>query len=97
MRKLLIIAAGLVAIAGPALAQTQNNYNVSWASLNPNGDWSATILQSIFPVPGFTQGTSTGTEATVIAQLLGQFTGFITAIACAFVSYITIMNIHRAA
>ena len=100
MRKLvisLIIAAGLVAIAGPALAQTQNNYNVSWASLNPNGDWSATILQSIFPVPGFTQGTSTGTEATVIAQLVGQFTGFITAIACAFVSYITIMNIHRAA
>lgn len=93
----LILAAGFVAIAGPALAQVTNPYNVSWSSLNPQGDWSATILNSLFPIPGNTQGVSTGNEATVIGQLVGQFTGFVAAIACAFVSYNVIMNIHRAA
>ncbi|GLR66568.1 membrane protein [Acidocella aquatica] len=93
----LILAVGFVAIAGPAFAQATNPYNVSWSSLNPQGDWSATVLQSLFPIPGFTQGVSTGNEATVIGQLVGQFTGFVAAIACAFVSYNIIMNIHRAA
>jgi conjugal transfer/type IV secretion protein DotA/TraY len=93
----LLLAAGLVAIAGPAFAQTTNNFNVSWASLNPGNDWSAQVLRSLFPIPGNTAGTSTGNEATVIGQLVGQFTGFVAAIACAFVSYTLIMNIHRAA
>ena len=39
----------------------------------------------------------TGNEATVIGQIVGQFTGFVAAIAAAFVCYNTIMNIHRAA
>jgi conjugal transfer/type IV secretion protein DotA/TraY len=93
----LILAVAFVAIAGPAFAQATNPYNVSWSSLNPQGDWSAIILQSLFPIPGFTQGVSTGNEATVIGTLVGQFTGFVAAIACAFVSYNIIMNIHRAA
>lgn len=93
----LILAAAFVGLAGPAFAQATNPYNVSWSSLNPNGDWSATVLQSLFPIPGFTQGVATGNEATVIGQLVGQFTGFVAAIACAFVSYNVIMNIHRAA
>ena len=92
-----ILVAALVAIAGPAFAQQTNPYNVSWSSLNPNGDWSAMVLQSLFPIPGSTQNVSTGSEATVIGQLVGQFTGFVAAIACAFVSYNLIMNIHRAA
>jgi conjugal transfer/type IV secretion protein DotA/TraY len=94
---LVVLATGLVAIAGPAFAQATNPYNVSWASLNPQGDWSATVLQSLFPIPGNTQGVSTGNEATVIGHLVGEFTGFVAAIACAFVSYNLIMNIHRAA
>jgi conjugal transfer/type IV secretion protein DotA/TraY len=95
---LLLLAAGLVALAGPAFAQATNPYNVSWASLTPNAnDWSAQVLWSLFPIPGNTPGTSTGNEATVIGQLVGQFTGFVAAIACAFVSYSVIMNIHRAA
>jgi conjugal transfer/type IV secretion protein DotA/TraY len=93
----LILAVAFVAMAEPAFAQATNPYNVSWSSLSPNGDWSATVLQSLFPIPGFTQGVSTGNESTVIGQLVGQFTGFVAAIACAFVSYNIIMNIHRAA
>jgi conjugal transfer/type IV secretion protein DotA/TraY len=93
----LVLAASLVAIAGPAFAQATNPYNVSWASLNPGNDWSAQVLRSLFPIPGNTPGTSTGSEATVMGQLVGQFTGFVAAIAVAFVSYSVIMNIHRAA
>jgi len=93
----MLLALTFVAIAGPAFAQATNPYNVSWASLNPQGDWSATILNSLFPIPGNPQGVSTGSEATVIGTLVGQFTGFVAAIACAFVSYSLIMNIHRAA
>lgn len=54
-------------------------------------------MQSLFPIGGATGATSTGNEATVIGQIVGQFTGFIAAIACAFVCYNTIMTIHRAA
>ena len=93
----LVLMLAFVVIAGPAFAQATNPYNVSWSSLNPQGDWSATILSSLFPIPGNAQGVSTGNEATVIGKLVGQFTGFVAAIACAFVSYSLIMNIHRAA
>jgi len=87
----------LLAIAGPALAQTTNPYDVSWSALDPGNDWAAQVLRSIFPIAGGTPGSSTGNEATVIGQIVGQFTGFVAAIAAAFVSYITIINIHRAA
>jgi conjugal transfer/type IV secretion protein DotA/TraY len=70
---------------------------VSWSALDPGNDWAAQVLRSIFPISGGTPGTSTGNEATVIAQIVGQFTGFVAAIAAAFVSYTTIINIHRAA
>jgi len=87
----------LLAGAGPAFAQTTNSYDVSWSALDPGNDWAAQVLRSIFPISGGTPGTSTGNEATVIGQIVGQFTGFVAAIAAAFVSYITIINIHRAA
>ncbi len=94
-----LVSLAIATIAVPALAATggANPYDVSWAALNPAGDWSATILNSLFPIPGNPAGQSTGNEATVIGQIVGQFTGFIAAIACAFVCYNVIMNIHRAA
>jgi conjugal transfer/type IV secretion protein DotA/TraY len=87
----------LLALAGPAFAQAVNPYDVTWAALDPGNDWAAQVIRSIFPIPGGTPGTTTGTEATVIQQIVGQFTGFIGAIASAFVCYNVIMNIHRAA
>ena len=95
---LLLFTVALVAIAAhPAMAQGVNPYDVSWAALDPGQDWSAQVLRSIFPIPGSKPGMPTGNEATVIQQIVGQFTGFIGAIACAFVAYNVIMNIHRAA
>ena len=91
----------VAALVEPALAQTAptNPYNVSWSALSPGNDWAAQVIQSLFPVTGTTvsPGTSPGQETTVIQQIVGQFTGFVGAIACAFVAYTTIMNIHRAA
>ncbi|MBN8925220.1 MAG: DotA/TraY family protein [Rhodospirillales bacterium] len=95
---LLVLTLVIIAIAGPAFAQGTNPYDVSWSALNPGNDWAAQVVQSLFPVNGATAGLpSTGKEATVIGQIIGQFTGFIAAIACAFVCYNTIMTIHRAA
>jgi conjugal transfer/type IV secretion protein DotA/TraY len=94
---IVLLSLFLPAIAGPAFAETTNPYDVSWSALDPGNDWAAQVLRSIFPIPGGTPGTSTGNEATVIGQIVGQFTGFVAAIAAAFVSYITIINIHRAA
>ena len=90
-----LLSLAALAIAEPALAQ-QANYNVSWAALNPGNDWAAQVLQSLFPMYGAGNAPSTGNEATVIGQIVGQFTGFVAAIAAAFVCYNTIMNIHRA-
>ena len=95
---LLVLTLVIISIAGPAFAQGTNPYDVSWSALNPGNDWAAQVVQSLFPVNGATAGLpSTGNEATVIGQIIGQFTGFIAAIACAFVCYNTIMTIHRAA
>ena len=104
--RLATLAASIVAVAslaGPALAQATNPYDVSWAALNPGNDWSATVLNSLFPMQGAApgagnvQGLPAAGAATVIGQIAGQFTGFVAAIACAFVCYNVIMNIHRAA
>ncbi len=94
-----LAALAVIALAAPAIAQTTptNPYDVSWAALNPGSDWSATVLNSLFPMNGTSTGQNTGAEATVIGQIAGQFTGFVAAIACAFVCYTVIMNIHRAA
>ena len=94
---LVLLTLALVAIAGPAFAQAVNPYNVSWAALDPGTDWAAQVIRSIFPIPGGTPGTSTGNEANVIKLIVGQFTGFVAAVACVFVSYTVIVNIHRAA
>ena len=97
----------LIALASPALAQTPNNtgFNISWAALDPGTDWVAQVITSVFPINGNTcQGgggtqpsTCTGTAATVIGTIVGQLTGFVLAIAMAFVCYLTIINIHRVA
>src|SRR5271168_775681 len=101
MRRLLFLSFALAAIviAGPAFAQTTtgSNYNVSWSALNPGNDWAAQVIQSLFPMYGAAGAPSTGNEATVIGQIVAQFTGFVAAIACAFVCYNVLMNIHRAA
>ncbi len=95
----LVVVAAACALAEPAFAQATNPYDVSWAALNPGNDWAAQVIQSLFPVTGTTAapGISPGQETTVIQQIVGQLTGFVGAIACAFVVYTTIMGIHRAA
>jgi len=108
LRPALVIMAALAALAlaialsAPAFAQSgsttsTNPYDISWSALSVGNDWSAQVIQSIFPMTGTTLATSTGSEATVIGLIVGQLTGFVGAIACAFVCYITVMNIHRAA
>jgi|HubBroStandDraft_1064217.scaffolds.fasta_scaffold00088_15 conjugal transfer/type IV secretion protein DotA/TraY len=89
----------LAAMAGHAAAQTatpSNPNNVSWSALDPGNDWSAQAIQSVFPVNG-SAANSTGNESTVIGTIVGQLTGFISAIAMAFVCYTSLVNIHRVA
>ncbi len=95
--QLLLLTLAMVAIASPALAGTPSPYDISWSTLDPGNDWAAQVIRSLFPIPGATPGPSTGSEATVITQIVAQFTGFVAAIAVAFVTYNVIMNIHRAA
>jgi conjugal transfer/type IV secretion protein DotA/TraY len=101
MRRILFpsLAFAAIVIAEPAFAQNaaSSNYNVSWSALNPGNDWAAQVIQSLFPMYGAGSAPSTGNEATVIGQIVAQFTGFVAAIACAFVCYNVLMNIHRAA
>ncbi|MDB5398102.1 MAG: conserved hypothetical rane protein [Rhodopila sp.] len=90
----------LATLAVPAFAQTTpapgSGFNVSWAALTPaTNDWAATVIRNVFPISG-TGGVS-ATQTTVIGQMIGELTGFVAAIAMAFLSYSTIMQIHRGA
>ena len=88
----------LIVASEPALAQqAANPADVSWAALDPGNDWAAQVVRSIFPIPGIAAAPSTGAATTIIPQIVGQFTGFVAAIACAFVVYTLLMHIHRAA
>lgn len=73
-----------------------SSYGVTWNMLDPGDDWAATMIKSVFPVFG-SSSTSTGTEATVIGTMLGDLSGFVMALAMAFVSYVMMMNMHRSA
>ena len=102
---LLLIGAALpTRVAHAQAANAPNNaFTTNWSALSPGNDWSATIINNIFPTSGNppTSGSGGGTiqssEQTVIGQILGQFTGLIMALAAAWVSYATIIQIHRAA
>jgi conjugal transfer/type IV secretion protein DotA/TraY len=91
-------------IWGPASAQqpappagtSPAGANVSWSALDPGNDFAAQAIESVFPVLG-SPPTSTGQEATVIGQIVAQLTGFVMALAMAFVCYNCVMHIHRVA
>ncbi|KXV20698.1 hypothetical protein AD934_02935 [Gluconobacter oxydans] len=96
----------LLVFGGAAYAQSVTGtstssdptYGVTWNMLEPGDDWAATMIRSVFPVFGSSSSsTSTGTEATVIGTMLGELSGFVMAIAMAFVSYVMMMNMHRSA
>ncbi|MBB4200208.1 hypothetical protein CCR94_02260 [Rhodoblastus sphagnicola] len=85
----------IFAIIGGADAQsTTNSFDVSWSALDPGDDWAWKTIQSVFPING-TPPTSTGAAANVVGLIVGQLTGFVMALAMAFLCYITIMHIHR--
>ncbi|MEA2728372.1 MAG: hypothetical protein QOF70_2847, partial [Acetobacteraceae bacterium] len=79
----------LATLAVPAFAQTTpapgSGFNISWAALTPaTNDWAATVIRNVFPISG-TGGVS-ATQTTVIGQMIGELTGFVAAIAMAFLS-----------
>jgi len=76
-------------MAGPAMAQG-NPAGVVWSALSPGNDWTAQLIQSIFPVPGVAGaagGGAIGPEATVIGTMLGQLTGAVMVFMIAFLCY----------
>ena len=89
----------LICAAFPVHAQNapSNAFTTNWSALDPGNDWSATIIKNIFPTAAGNGSSSIQSENTVVGQILGQFTGFIMALAAAWVSYATIIQIHRAA
>lgn len=79
----------LPVMAGPAMAQA-NPYSVVWNALSPGNDWTAQLIQSLFPAPGAggaTGGGAIGAEATVIGGMLGQLTGAVMIVMVAFIGY----------
>ena len=98
-RTALLTFATLFLLCGPVAAQpAAPSYNMSWSALDPGDDWSAKIIQSVFPVSGTPDPKyATGSAATVIGTLVGTLTGFVSAIAMAFLCYCVIMQIHRGA
>ena len=89
----------LLCAALPAQAQNApaNAFTPNWSALSPGNDWSATIINNLFPLSANTSSSQIQSENTVVGQILGEFTGFIMALAAAWVAYATIIQIHRAA
>jgi hypothetical protein len=96
-RTALLALAFVGAVGAAAHAQAGNAYQTTWAALDPGDDWAAQVLRSIFPIGSGTALQGIGAENTVIGKMVGQFSGFIIALAAAFMAYTTVVQIHRAA
>lgn len=81
----LILAVLLPGVARAADAPT----TVSWTDLSPGDDWTATVLDSLFPMNGAAQ-TATGT-------MVAWFTAYVGLIAAAWMMYSTLIQIHKTA
>lgn len=90
-----LLVTTLAGAAGAAHAAPA--YQATWSALSPGDDWAAQVVRSIFPVTGDTGLAGIGAASTVIGRMVGQLTGYVMAIAAAFVAYATIVQIHRAA
>ena len=94
------IAASLLMVAS-AHAQATNPGNpqsLTWQQLSPGNDWSAQILNNIFPI-GNTGANTQGiaAEQNVIGAIIGYLNGFVMLLAMAWVAYASIIEIHRTA
>ena len=101
MRRSWIFLAALFLVCFVSTAHAQapaQGAQATWSALDPGDDWAAQVLRSVFPTGG--TGTALpgiGAENTVIGKMVGQLSGFMLALAAAFVAYTTIIQIHRAA
>ncbi|WP_336764103.1 DotA/TraY family protein [Asaia sp. VD9] len=84
----IIFLAGVASCPDLAFGQSSTG-EINWASLDPGSDWSATVLDGLFP--------SSGTTGTVIGSLLGYLSALITSLAALYLFYASIMQVHRTA
>ncbi|AOX18667.1 hypothetical protein A0U89_15265 (plasmid) [Kozakia baliensis] len=96
------VAGGATATAASSTASgSSNSYSVTWSLLDPQDDWAADTIRSVFPVlsssTSSTNGQTIGNENSVIGTMLGWLSGFVMAIAMAWVTYSWFVTSHRAA
>lgn len=98
---LLLATITTLLLMASAHAQATNPGNpqaLTWQQLQPGNDWSAQILNEIFPIGNAganTQGIAA--EQSVIGTIIGYLNGFVMLLAMAFVAYSSIVEIHRTA
>ncbi|RFD18890.1 hypothetical protein DY926_14125 [Komagataeibacter melaceti] len=83
-----LLVMGCMFLSGVAHADTTAS-NVTWSDLAAGDDWTGRVLDSIFPMTGSTQ-TATGT-------MLSYFSAYVMLIVAAWISYATVIQIHRTA
>jgi len=88
VRSLILGLAGETVTAKQAFADTSAS-SVSWSNLSAGDDWSARVLDSMFPMSSAAQ-TATGT-------MLQYISAYAMLIAAFWISYASILQVHRTA
>lgn len=94
-----LLALGLTIATAHAQAPAPGNPGaVTWAQLTPTNDWSAQIINNLFPIGNAATGTQgLAGEQSAVGVMIGYLNGFVMLIAMAFVAYSTIIEVHRGA
>ncbi|GAP25968.1 hypothetical protein GLF_2850 [Gluconobacter frateurii NBRC 101659] len=87
-RAVTMTAVALTVTMGSAYAGTTAD-SVSWSNLSAGDDWSARVLDSLFPMSGGTE-TATGT-------MLQYISAYAMLIAAFWISYASILQVHKTA
>ena len=93
---LLLFLISLIPSTVQAATPPSSGTGLPWSALDPGDDWAAQILRDLFPLSADTTTSTIGSARTVIGRMLGQFTGYVMALAAAWVGYSVIIQIHRA-
>ena len=93
---LLLFLICLIPSTVQAATPPSSGAGLPWSALDPGDDWAAQILRDLFPLSADTTTSTIGSARTVIGRMLGQLTGYVMALAAAWVGYSVIIQIHRA-
>lgn len=86
---ILFLGAGLLSSLGSTAQAATNATSVTWSNLSPGDDWTASVLDTLFPM--------SSSADTVTGLVLATVCSYVALLAATWLSYASMLQLHRTA